>query len=394
VFNVTNLYDFIDLSHIALAWKLEKDGSLIDQGELGSLTAAAYTDQQVSIPYEWPKAGGRYFITLSCRTKRDTRWAEAGHEITFEQFELPVTADNAGELAPIAKIPAIQLKQQGDSLVIDGFDFKHMFDMHDGTFVKVSKHGVDMIQAPLKFNIWRAPTDNDRKIKRVWVEESYDKAVMHVYDTKITKQTETSVEIAVDFSLGGYIKLPILHGKALWRVDGTGEISLQVKVNVREALVFLPRFGLQLVMPRGTEEVEYFGFGPHESYVDKRQSVKKGKYLLTCDEMFENYIMPQENGSRYGTEWAIVSNEQGMGLKFTGSNEFSFNASHYTPEDLTTATHNYKLIKRKETIVHIDYKVSGIGSNSCGPELLEQYRLDEREFEFELHIQPIFKEDE
>jgi beta-galactosidase len=148
-------------------------------------------------------------------------------------------------------------------------------------------------------------------------------------------------------------------------------------------------------MPRGSEEVEYFGFGPHESYVDKRQSVRKGKYLLTVDEMFQNYIMPQENGSRYGTEWAIVSNEQGMGLKFASpEGEFSFNAAHYTPADLTAATHSHELSKRKETIIHLDYKMSGVGSNSCGPELLQQYRLDEKEFEFGLTILPLFKEDE
>jgi beta-galactosidase len=179
-------------------------------------------------------------------------------------------------------------------------------------------------------------------------------------------------------------------------VNGTGEISLQVNVNIREDLVFLPRFGLQLSMPQGTEEVEYFGFGPHESYIDKRQSVKKGKYVLTVDEMLENYIMPQETGSRSGTEWAIVSNEQGMGLKFRSPDEFSFNALHFTAEDLTSAKHNYELpaLKRKETIVHLDYKMSGVGSNSCGPELLKAYRLDEKEFQFNLSIIPIFKEDE
>lgn len=245
--------------------------------------------------------------------------------------------------------------------------------MYDGVFTKISKHGMDMIDAPVKFNIWRAPTDNDRKIKHSWMEEGYDRASMHVYGSEIINQTESSVEIAVSFSIGGYIKIPILHGVALWKVDGTGEISLQVNITVREGLVFLPRFGLQLTMPQGTEEVEYFGLGPHESYIDKRQSVKKGKYLLTVDEMFENYIMPQENGSRYGTEWAIVSNEQGMGMKFSGSDDFSINVAHYTPEDLTLAVHDYELVRRKETIVNLDYKISGVGSNSCGPELLVPY---------------------
>jgi beta-galactosidase len=159
-------------------------------------------------------------------------------------------------------------------------------------------------------------------------------------------------------------------------------------------LAFLPRFGLQLIMPEDNEEVEYFGYGPHESYIDKHLSVRIGKYLTTVDEMFENYLMPQENGSRFGTEWVIISNELGMGLKFTGCPNFSFNAAHYTPEDLTAAEHPHELQKRKETVLNIDYKMSGVGSNSCGPELLEKYRFDEKEFEFKLKFMPVFKEDE
>ncbi|WP_371263438.1 glycoside hydrolase family 2 TIM barrel-domain containing protein [Paenibacillus sp. 1_12] len=389
---VTNLFDFTILSHMELTWKIEKDGQLMDQGEPIQLHALPHTAQQVSIPYAIPsQSHSRYFLTVSCRSKWDTRWAEAGHEICFGQFELPV---HRLQEHKAQSIPAIHVNSSGHQLSIEGFDFKHIFDMYNGVFIKVTKHGLDMIDSPVKFNIWRAPTDNDRKIKHSWMEEGYDRATMHVYSSEITNQTDTSVEIEVKFSLGGYIKIPILHGVALWKVDGTGEISLQVDITVRESLVFLPRFGLQLTMPQGTEEVEYFGLGPHESYIDKRQSVKKGKYLLTVDEMFENYIMPQENGSRYGTEWAIVSNEQGMGLKFSGSDDFSIHAAHYTPEDLTRAAHDYELVRRQETIVHLDYKISGVGSNSCGPELLEPYRLDEKEFKFEIRIKPIFKEDE
>ncbi|MCU6791627.1 DUF4981 domain-containing protein [Paenibacillus sp. WQ 127069] len=391
---ITNLYDFIDLSQVTIYWKVEKDGHTVQQGELASIEAAPHTTQTTVVPYTLPKASSsRYFLTLSVRSKQDYRWAEAGYELTFEQFELPVAA--VVEESSKREIPAIRVDQQGHNLVIDGFDFRHSFDLYDGTFVSVTKQGVEMLQAPFAFNIWRAPIDNDRNIKHEWMKEGYDRAKMHVYSSEIVKQTGNSVEISVQYSLGGYIKLPLLHGTAHWTVDGTGAISLQTKVKVRENLAFLPRFGLQLTMPQGTEEVEYFGFGPHESYSDKRESAKKGKYLLTVDEMFQNYVMPQENGSRYGTEWAIVSNEQGMGLKFSSRGaEFSLNAAHFTPEDLAIATHAHELKKRKETIVHLDYKMSGVGSNSCGPELLKQYRLDEKEFEFNLTIMPLFKEDE
>lgn len=390
-FIVTNLYDFIDLSNIKLNWKLEKDGEVVEQGNIDSLEIGPQVEGIICIPYTLPlESKSSYFITLSCSQKLNTPWAEKGYEITFEQFELPV---NKAQCTKEQNPSSIKVVEQGNLVTIEGFNFYYTFDLNQGAFVKLTKNNLDMIQIPPKFNIWRAPTDNDRNIKHKWIEEGYDRAAMHVYDAKITESSEKHLEIVVDFSLGGYIKLPILHGIACWRVDGTGEVSLKVKVKVREELIFLPRFGLQFVMPEGNEEVEYFGFGPHENYIDKCQSVVKGKYLFKVDEMFENYLVPQENGSRCGTKWAIISNELGMGLKFTGTSDFSLNAAHYTPEDLTAAGHPFELKKRKETIVNIDYKMSGVGSNSCGPELLPKYRLDEKEFEFKMSIMPIFKED-
>jgi beta-galactosidase len=388
---VTNLYDFIDLSRIKLSWKIEKDGELVQQGEIENLEIEPQESEICCIPYTLPlESRCSYFLTLSCSIKQNSLWAEKGYEVTFEQFELPVKKTLNTEKK---FIPSIKVVEQGQLVVIEGFDFLHVFDLNQGAFIKLTKNNVDFISSAPKFNIWRAPTDNDRNIKNKWMEEGYDRAVMHVYDAKITDFSENHLEIIADFSLGGYIKLPILHGTACWRIDGTGEVSLKVKVKVREELIFLPRFGLQLMMPGGNEEVEYFGFGPHENYIDKCQSATKGRYLYKVDDMFENYLVPQENGSRCGTEWAVVSNEQGMGLEFSSPSEFSINAAHYTPEDLTAAGHPYELKRRKETIVNIDYKMSGVGSNSCGPELLPKYRLDEKEFEFKLIIMPIFKED-
>ncbi|MBW7452558.1 glycoside hydrolase family 2 TIM barrel-domain containing protein [Paenibacillus sepulcri] len=390
---VTNLYDFIDLSHLTLYWKTEKDGEFAEQGQLELELIAPHTSKAVKLDYSWPEASNEtYLLTLSCRLKQDTVWASAGHEVTFEQFELPV--ERLALPASAVNYPPIKLMEADQQLIIEGFDFRHVFDLYNGTFISVSRHGVDMIKKPLSFNIWRAPIDNDRKIKAKWLEEGYDRAHMHIYEASVTDQGASSVDIKVNFSLGGHTKPPVLNGLAYWRVTGNGEIKMKVEAQVREDLLFVPRFGVQLTMPAGTEEVEYFGNGPHESYIDKQQSTRKGKYLTSVDDLFTPYIMPQENGSHNGTDWVTVSNEQGMGLKFSGAKPFSFNASHYTPEDLTHAMNAYELVRRDETIVHLDYKMSGAGSNSCGPELLEVYRLDEKQFTFEISIMPVFKEDE
>ncbi len=389
---ISNLYDFIDLSHLRFLWKMEKDGAIIQQGELDDIAVPPHSSQIVTVPFELPAASSsRYFLTFSCVTRQANEWADAGYEVSFEQFGLPVVKTVA---ADIRQSHPVEASQDGDLLTVGGFDFVHVFDLYEGMPVRLSKHGLDMLQSPVRFSLWRAPTDNDRYIKKSWMEEGYDRAQMKVYRSEWKRVSESVIEITVSFSLGGYIRTPFLYGEAMWTIDGTGEVAVKGEMKRRGELPFLPRFGLQLTMPAGNEEVEYFGLGPHESYMDKRQSVRKGSYLLTVDEMFENYVMPQENGSRYGTEWAIVSNEQGMGLKFTADGEFSFNAAHYTQEDLTQAMHTYELVKRKETIVHLDYQMSGVGSNSCGPELLPAYRFDEEAFAFTFRLCPVFKEDE
>ncbi|PYI51924.1 glycoside hydrolase family 2 TIM barrel-domain containing protein [Paenibacillus flagellatus] len=393
---VTNRYDFIDLSHLAIHWTVERDGELAGQGQLWELEAGPRQSQTVTVPWERSvTVPGRYVLTMSVRLNRETRWAAPGHEIAFAQFELPAAAGSDAGRKIVRETFDVTANEDGGVLTIEGFDFRHRFDLSLGTFVGLSKHGVPMLAAPARFNVWRAPTDNDMYAKKKWLEEGFDRAFMKVYRCEWTKRDRSAVDIAVDFSLGGYIRSPIVRGKAVWSVDGSGEVALRVHVQVKNNLDYLPRFGLQLTMPRGSDEVEYFGYGPHESYVDKRQSVRRGLFRTTVDDMFEPYVKPQENGSRYGTEWAVVSNAQGMGLAFASpGGTFSFNASHYAPEDLTAAGHDHELVKRKETIVHLDYKMSGVGSGSCGPQLMEPYRLNEKEFEFGLTIRPVFREDE
>ncbi len=384
---ITNLYDFTDLSGVALEWKLEQDGIELEKGRYDGLKAQPECSEIIRLGYSIAEgAAGRYFVTIAAVRKEAAPWADSGFELAFAQFELPFS--KAAVAAP-RNIARIRVEVNENLVCMEGRDFGYVFDLFRGGFTRLSVNDTELISSLPRFNIWRAPTDNDRNIKLKWMEEGYHRAGTHIYKASILEAAEEKVKILVDFSLGGYIKLPILHGKAIWTVYGSGEIFLETDVRVREGLPFLPRFGLQLVMPEGNEGVEYYGYGPRENYIDKRQSVVKGRFVSSVDEMFENYLVPQENGSRSGTEWVTISGPRGMGLRISSEDEFSFNASHYTPEDMTAAGHPHELKKRKETIVNIDYKMSGVGSNSCGPELLEKYRLDETDFSYNIRIVPL-----
>lgn len=390
---ITNLYDFTNLSHLAINWVVEKDGESVDEGDLEPLALAPQKSKVIVVPYTLPvKADGRYFLKVSYTLVAATEWAEKGYEIAFKQFELPVGNVDKTELN-LSEMASLQILKTNKDVVITGTDFNYVFNLYNGSFSTLTYNGLDMLSASPKFNVWRAPTDNDRNIKSEWMTEGYDRMDTHTYSVTIVSEDEKHITLCSDFSLGGYITAPILRGKAFWTVYGSGDIVLDTTVAVRDGLPFLPRFGLQLTMPKGNELVEFFGYGPHESYIDKRRSTWKSRFESTVDAMHEDYLRPQENGSHYSTEWATVTNLLGMGLLFVGMDDFSFNVSHYTPEDITAATHPYKLKKREETIVNIDYFNSGVGSNSCGPELLPQYRLSQKDIHFKLRMKPVFKED-
>ena len=390
-FKITNLYDFIDLSHLALNWVVEKNGIRLDSGTVYELNIVPHRSEIVKIPYNLPeKADGRYFVRIFYTLKEDTAWAKKGYEIGFAQFELPVGP--AGKIIVKAP-PFVSILKNERSVVINGRNFEYEFSLIDGCFTQLRYAGVDLICGKPVFTVWRAPTDNDRNEKSAWIRNGYDRLKTRTYSVEITNESENSVSIKAAYSLGFYSNKPVLRGTAAWTVMGSGDIFLDNKVEVREGLPFLPRYGLKLVMPRGSEYVEFFGYGPHESYIDKRWSTYKGRFVTTVSDMHEDYLYPQENGSHFGTEWACVTDALGMGLLFTGIDDFSFNATHYTPENLTEAKHPHELVKLPETIVHIDYAMSGVGSNSCGPRLLPKYQLNERNFNFRLRIRPIFRHD-
>jgi beta-galactosidase len=240
--------------------------------------------------------------------------------------------------------------------------------------------GEEMICSPVKPTLWRAPTDNDRRIRRVWEEEGLDKLDCSCTDVKI-KEEENCISVITSITLGAKAHEPAVKATVTYTFSEGRPIKVNSRANVNESLPMLPRFGFEFTLPRGFENVKYFGYVPMESYVDKRLAARLSLFETTASANFEPYVKPQENSSHYGCRFAYVSHIYGHGL-FFGAKEFSLSASHFTPEYLTATPHNYELTPRPETTVIIDYKNSGIGSNSCGPELLAQYRISEKEIDF------------
>ena len=398
---IFNKYDFIDLSHIYLIWAAEKGGKIVAKGEIGQLSAPPQSSQSISLNLEnAPDA-----INLSFRYKGNRGdWAPHGHEVIHRQLLInPKAVEN---FASPGISGALAVENSDNVIRITGLDFEYLFDKLTGTFTELKLGGADVITAPIELDIWRAPTDNDVNIKTHWYSWGLDNARPRAYEVKLQEQSENRCVIAVSYAYSGIAYAPVLKGYATWTITPDGKLTYATKVEVAKRLckfywqgehedqVPLPRFGLRLEMPEGTSQVTYMGYGPHDSYVDKHRGAYKGLFNATVDKMSEIHEYPQESGARYGVDYAWITDQRGVGvLVQCGSEPMSLSVSNYTSHDIEKAAHPHELNKLDTTIVHLDYKNTGVGSNSCGPELIKKYRFDEREFEFTVSIMPAFRED-
>ena len=197
-------------------------------------------------------------------------------------------------------------------------------------------------------------------------------------------------EIIVKTSMSAATVQKILDAAITWKIDCDGAITSSIKVVKDDEFPDLPRFGLRLFLNKKLENVSYFGLGPHESYRDKHQSTNHGLYRAKVSEMHEDYIMPQENSSHFDCDYVEIANCQ-FGIAAASEKTFSFNASVYTQEELERAAHNYELEESESTVLCLDYALNGIGSNSCGPVLTDQYRFDDVAFDFNIKLVPFVK---
>ena len=259
---------------------------------------------------------------------------------------------------------------------------------NSGLIISLVHEGEELLTAPVTPTVWRAPTDNDRRIRREWESNSYHKLAVKCYGTEV-KQTENAVLITSDVSLGAPAKAPLIRMKLKYTFAKGTALKLECSANVNPKAPVLPRFGFKFVLPQGYENVSYFGYGPYESYQDKRLASRISLFKTTATENFEPYVRPQENSAHYGCKFAIVEAICGHGIYF-GAESFSLSASHISPERLTATRHNYELVQERETTVIIDYRNAGIGSHSCGPELLPEYRISEKQINFEFSFSPEF----
>ena len=224
-------------------------------------------------------------------------------------------------------------------------------------------------------------------MKKRWIEAGYDRLRPRAQDVSAAVKAGRAV-IHCRVTLAAVYRQPAMRIDATYTVSPDGELTVCLEGKKDPCMPELPRFGMRLFLPADMNRAEYFGFGPQESYADKRRASRRGKYTTTAAHNHEDYLRPQENGSHCGCDYVLVTDGR-TGLCALPSGLLSFNLSPYTQEELASKAHNFELEPCGDTVLCLDGAMAGVGSNSCGPALLPAYRLDGDAFSLELALRPV-----
>lgn len=376
---ISNKLDFTNLQDILTGeFEITRDGKTVQSGVIGDLDIAPHTEKVVHLEYDVP-TDGTCCLNLRWLCAADGDFTAQGDELGFDQFILREES-KALEQGPAVPVRVCESERK---IVAEGDSFRYVFNKRTGVFESIVRDQVSILERPMEYNIWRAPTDNDRNIRAQWQAAGYDRTTVRVYHTEVQEQPDRAV-ITADLALSAIYIQRILDIRASWTIYGDGRLEIQLDARRNLEMPYLPRFGLRLFLPKAMNSVEYFGYGPNESYIDKCRSSYLSRFFTDVGSLHEDYIRPQENGSHHGCRDLTVSDEMGCGVKVAG--DFSFNASYYTQEELTRKAHNFELEECGSTVLCLDARQSGIGSNSCGPELIEKYRLDAEHLSLRLEL--------
>ena len=388
-----NYMDFDNLKdYVKISYELTQDGLLIGKGKLAEVSVVPHSEGKTNLQVNVPE-NGKCYLKLTYHLKKEMPLLEEDYILGFDEIEVS-QKDAKCQLAEkwVEKTVTdseLQESEDDTQIHIKGREFAYTIDRRTALFTEMKFAGREYLNHPMELNIWRAPTDNDMYIKSEWKKAHYDKAYTRAYTTEVV-QGKHGVKITSHASVVAETVQKILDVTITWKIEAAGKIDADIAVTKDDEFPDLPRFGVRMFLDKKLSAVRYFGMGPQESYCDKHQAASHGLYRADVGDLHEDYIRPQENGSHYDCEYVELNNSR-YGIVVSAENAFSFNASYYTQEELEEKTHNYELTESDSVVFCVDYALNGIGSNSCGPVVLEQYRFDDVLFRFQFTLIPYIK---
>ena len=397
-----NWFDFLPAeAWLAASWRVVADGQILQSGKIDNLTLAPREKKTLALPVRpvAPAPGTEYFLEVSFTLKQTNAWAEAGHEVAWEQFKLPWTA--ATSALSFAKLPPVTVNEAPDRVVVSGAGFAAAFDRKTGLLVSLKTGDTELLAAPLRPDFWRAPVDNDRgnrmagpetpagarggPVLLAWrkTHESWEAKSVSVQHPQPGVATVTVEAVVRDLAA---------PGKLTWTVLGSGDVLVDFALAAGDKpLPELPRFGMQTTLRAGFDTLAWLGKGPQETYWD-RQDARVGLYHGKVKDQYFDYIKPGETGNKESVRWLALTDARGRGLLAVGRPLLSANALHYSTDDLFCATqlenfYRYLMPERDTITLNLDWHQRGLGGdNSWGNLPHDEFRMLKPPFSYSYRL--------
>lgn len=369
---ITNRYDFTNLNKYEFKFEKVVDGDVIEVcNKIIDVAPHETIELETMFDFNDDCEMGKYLNIYQL---------DNGFERAFVQHEV-----KSIKLNPNIGNSLACLTQDNKNIYAKTNEAEYVISKVTGNISSIIKNGVELLAEPVKLTAWRAPLDNDRKIKNTWGLFDDNRSGMNINRLfgKVYSIDVNENEIIVEGNLAGVSRIPFVYHTIKYKFFENGlQVELDGEINEKINCTHLPRLGFEFTLNKENDSFTYFGMGEMENYCDMCRHTKIGKYTSSAEKEYVNYIMPQEHGNHTKAKTLLMD----CGIEFIGDEEFEFNVSQYTSEALTRALHINELVTNHKTNLRVDYKASGTGSGSCGPQLMEKYRLNKGPFSFSFYI--------
>ncbi len=387
---VTNLYDFLSLGFLELHFEILEDGVVVQTGSMPAPDLAPRASQEITIPMPaMARAGVEYFLNLSAHLKADTPWAPKGHEVAYEQLEVPRGA--AGPQASLLAGGALTTEVTSERATVAGQGFQVVFDRSSGGLASYVMRGRELLAAPLAPNLFRVPTDNDEggadaSFAHRWREAGLDRLAFRTTGFAARADSSQFASVVIDQEASGATGTVAV--KTTYSVAADGQIRVESAFGLGGDWPPLPRVGMRMQLPGTFATATWYGRGPHESYWDRKTGARVGRYRSAVSDLHFPYVMAQENGNRADVRWVTLTAADGAGLLVAGQPLINFTAHDYTDAALLEAKQTEVIEKDGRITLSIDWQQMGLGGDdSWNPRVHPEYQLTAKEYVLSFRLQ-------
>ncbi|MFA7407334.1 MAG: glycoside hydrolase family 2 TIM barrel-domain containing protein [Anaerolineaceae bacterium] len=386
-----NRYDFLSLEHLQCFCSLRAEGSLLAESEIPLDSSHQPGEISLTIPtfdITLPPDKETWFEIVFMQ-KTSTLWADAAHVVARDQICIQEGVVNRKYSSNINNHPCLwQVSEKEHQILVE--DEQQAFEINriTGWIDAWRVNRAPVFIEPMCLNIWRAPTDNDVHIAKEWLYDGLDRAIFFRNQVKLISNNDGCISICIEGKLAAAGVQPIAHCELNYNFLQDGLLQIELNFVPMHINTRLPRLGFKTRLHQDYQRVTWYGRGPHESYSDRKDSAFVDLHTAKTVDLFHPYIMPQENGNRTDTRWLKLCGNDVPPVSVLGLPSFDFSIHHSSLTNLTNARHIDEVTFQANPWLYIDLAQTGLGSNSCGPDTLLQYRLEPRPYQFNIRLCP------